>query len=1653
MQDFLKELAGLDAPPELLEQLKRFQRAPLPHLETISRHLGLVRTFTPKLYEKVVEALPPPVPSLADFVAAADAKPLLGYEQRWSIGERTRVEYLDHWDTARSDRADWVRRLVELLDPADPVEGLDRLQLLFLGDQATARTELRSAFDAASTANDIPRCAALVQSMSSVWKFADTESSALLEELKAASQARNLFITEFDQTREYFPRPLDGVLTQFARATDERWIFHLWATGGMGKTTMLRRLISHEWIVGTDRLPCAWLDLDYLDVGTILQQPALLALAMAAQWNEQLSRPVFGAFLSPSFKPLSALLFRTRGDGSAVGLPSEALDQSSRGQYRAGLSNPMRCGMLAGAVPPRTPEDRARLLSQTTALLSYWNDKLPDALATMSDGRPILLVLDTVEDASVHFAGQLLNLLTLLRTLRQQAQARAKVLGQPPVNLRLVLSGRNHLGEGDHVPQFAASFAGECLERPLEGLEDPEAEAFLEQELTAERLARMPDDLLAAMVEKSQGIPFNLALFAEWASEDDGLDANTVRRSEAVSAVMLIERIIKRIPYQPLRWIIRYGVVPRQLTREFLHAVMREPLLEALSGRAAASGVDKPESRLEQDVWKLEPGFVFDAETLWNERVLRYASARNWIRPGDHPDTVSFRSDILQPMRLLLKQQIVFEPLHERARTWFEQSAAGDRFVDSTTESLYHRVQLRSVPGRAPDDLLPTLRNLLDTPALARSHGSRATTCGALLGDDFSGLAPAERAYVQYRLAEALAAQNDYSFATPAARNSLALAAEVWAMRAPEQELSWPLPAFARLWLAAFQKTSLSELLGALHAVPADDQLRLSLLIAEVAPPRSPVTADVLRGAVATAQAMTPPSVPVGVLAERLARNLLGTDPDECIRYFTIAAADYGAAGETLKRSDMLRRASGIELELGRLTRAEAAVSSIADDVETPAVHLQLARIELSKGNPGLALARLERARSVRDIEQIEVLLLKAEALSQRMLIREAVAVWEDASKLASDQANTRALSRVAVGQARLYRWWLRATDEGMPGTVLSMLQLSQSRRSEAAQRTLEAPVADVEVWQILCDRSNPDRWRRRAFGELGGESPVARIRLTLALSQVASPLPSPRWNDLVEDAGRVPRSARFVALTEPVLLGSPASIEPRVREAIADAFAYEPEGVIEHAWYAIRYGELLAWLGFYERAVDLLEAGVPVLDAGSFGKGWAAAVYRERRRVERRIRQWLTAAGRSPFPAPTPDPPDLWDRFWGHTPLRASAANLENACTAVEAGQFALARACLDRAAPALAEVRFDTEFHATARELRRRTGLDEAPEAAASVGPPAPGPAGAAGSRLGGPGFTVFGMRAESGHVAVALERPRREGLISADSETLEVLLRARTIARRLVARPLDEIAVDLAELLREAHLDVHGPRTFLKIPLSALCGAPWELAFVDAPLPVRLPSIWREAEVERQSQMDGPQEYENIAAAAQVLLQPLSGQDKESPAFKAYLNLGSRLERRLNDTSRAPARFVYVASSFIELPDVDEPALGGVSWTATTLSYTIETAIDAVLPAVILDVPLPATSTDLTHQLLLRNLFAQLLLDSGRVSCVLATGLRPEPETIELQMRLLQTLTDPNATQIDLWTVVETFTREAKLKPHDAFFTANPYRPLAVTRFGVA
>jgi hypothetical protein len=1654
--DFVASLDKLNLPDALKAQLLQLRPPPLPNVDELTRRLSLVRTFTERTYAAAAGELP--APKFGAFASTSSVEPVIGCPGRFAVSERIRETHLKEWHAHADERTRLAQQLADALDAGDSIERLDRIQVLFLVNQDSARRELQETFEAADRADDIPNCSALVQLVThTIQLFGDSDSRALLSSLRARSQSRSLFFAEFYQSTRYFSRPIEKEIRQFVQSSDERWIYHLHAPGGMGKTTLLRRMISHEWVVGPLHIPCASLDFDYLDVGTVLQYPGLLGLAMAAQWNEQLEQPVFGGFLTSTFKPLAALLFRNRPDGSVQGLDSQQLDLHSRDQYLAGLSNPMRTGLLSGAVPPRTPEERAKLMQEAMSLHSYWLDKFPDALASMPTDRPVLLVLDTLEDASLAHGQQLLEVLRLIARLRHEAHKLAQGRGNPPVRLRLLLSGRYQLG-ADTLPEFKTDLQGQYLESALPGLDDPEARAFLEQQIRADAHVQHREDLITEMVKYSRGVPFKLSLFAEWANGDESLDVQTVRRSADISTVWLIERIVKRITYQPLRWVIRYGVVPRALSFDFLRDVMREPLVDALSGRALEQGVDKADSKSEVDVWLQEPGFVFDANALWNDHVLPYTSSRAWITRAENSGQVRFRPDILQPMRQLLRKQPIFAQLHQRSRDWFAAQASDPaKRYPFEIERLYHATQLRAIPGQPPQDLLPELHQLLDADPLGTDASLRVAACDELWKADFSELTDAEKAYVRYRLAEALAAEHDYAFNIPEALESLNLALELQSRAG-----ATTLPPFASLWQQAMQGITSNDFIRRAQELTGDDGVRAGLLAAEWQP-ESTVASHLLTRALGI-MATSVTTIPLGTVASRLAGCLRHTDPENAVHYFEVAASYYAQHDNQSKRSEMLCLAGETEIGLGRLTRAAGFLNQFGPEVTRP-VRLQRAQLELATGNPGKALDLLLTL-SRDPNPPLDVLLPRAEAFSQRMLLAEASATLEQATVLASQMRDAVALNRIAVDQARLYYDWIRVEPLEVPRTVLSALQ-----RSQSTSAVEEDPWAsEAEIWQIVCGLPDNERWRRRALGTLGGESPFERARLILALSRVVQPFPPTRWVELVENVKEMPPSARLRVLEAPVLGADPPQIDPQTRQALVEAFKYEPEGEAESAWYAVRYGALLAWLGFDSEAAEVLAAHVPQINRSDYGIGWRPAVYRERRRIEQRIRSRRSNLdGKEPFPPPEPDPPDLWLEFWGHTPFRASSALVENAQRAYDAHKLDVMHQCLENAWKGLQSVQLGTEFHTAWRRLRGLTGFqdltsitfgplpsgqvvaDTAMSAANASADPAPLPVGdPLGQMQAEPWFDIVEMHEQSGRVAVRFSGSEREQseVVSAESPVMEALLRSRGTPRRLVGTPLDGIAAQLREFLEQTSFRPSDTQTLLALPLSSLCCAPWEMAFNALSHPalslVRLPSQWTPSdlsiEVRADPQLGKP--------AVPRILQPLSPQDKESPALPIYLALGSQIPQRLEDTGadRDSFRVLYVASCFMEIPTVNEPALAGIGWMATTLAATIRLASnDNLRPFVILDVPATATSTDYVHQLLLRNYFAHALADTGAVSGVLATGLYPPEAMGRLHSLILSLINMPDISQFDLFNHISSAGRTYGLRTHDALFTASPRGPL--------
>lgn len=758
---------------------------------------------------------------------------------------------------------------------------------------------------------------------------------------------------------------------------------------------------------------------------------------------------------------------------------------------------------------------------------------------------------------------------------------------------------------------------------------------------------------------------------------------------------------------------------------------------------------------------------------------------------------------------------------------------------------------------------------------------------------------------------------------------------------------------------------------------------------------RSPVAADLLKSAIALWPEVIDATVPLCALQEKLGRYYADTeidlDRDQAIPLLTAGAEDYRRRGHLDRYRSMLRRAASVHLKLGRITRAESVLEPFQKGEDrTVALDLQCARIALAKGNAGEALEYLHEAsgRVPTSGEAVEAHLLRAEAHSQRAMWRDAGRELQDAVRSAQTVTNTSAVVRAALTRLRLDYWWMRRLDPSaadLDGKIRKLASPSQ--------------VDELDVWQLFL-RPDQAHAQRRAVSNLGGSDAHGRVRLILMLSHVLPELPAQLWETLLDQAARIPSSARIVALMEPVLLGKPPKVPDKYRRAIAESLRGEPEGPEEAAWHGVRYGQLLAWLGLPDEAQELLRSSIPRPSFIGAVLPWQRVTYRERRRIEQRMRDWGVSV------RPEPDPPDFWASVWRHTPFRRAAATIENARRAADEGDWRAVDTALKLCADDLAQAPFRTAFHEIADQLRNpaaRTsgqfaGVDRTVPAQRSFAETAEV------ERLepqtAGTNHSVLAMRPQAGRLAVRVSGgPDEDNLVSSDGPGLEIMLRSRGIPRRLTGMSLADLTGELRIVVEQSRADFSRDRTLcLRTPLGSLSAAPWELA-----MPEYGALLWRSPSGWLQDAGRGMREYllaelhtakhfgPSGRSAPVTMIAPMSQQDRESPEAGLYSNLarssGVEVVREI-DPERDPISLLYIASCFAEPSTLMEPVIAGTEITASLLAERLERS--GRKPVVILDVPAVRTESNLLHQLLLRNYFAQVLLDSSTVRCVIATGL---------------------------------------------------------------
>ena len=328
-------------------------------------------------------------------------------------------------------------------------------------------------------------------------------------------------------------------------------------------------------------------------------------------------------------------------------------------------------------------------------ILAEANRQLASTQAS-AQGLPVVVILDTLEEATLSAAKWLEKCISALREWLHVLPGLTLVLSG-----RYDLASRSHaLKDGEYLGYELPRFSDDEARRYLKhrGLQDGEVlEAILERSSVED-----------AETEQEGRNPFKLSMFAELALNNKTLTATEVLAYPRVDIAYLIERVVKRIDSQPLRWMVRYGAVAREFNLRFAKAVLLPRLLEALRGETA----DQPEEGLDggPDVWRQDPEQARNLmvaggmEALWDQ-LNSYSRERGWLSKRiDHGEVLlRLHPEVVNPVRELLQQQPIYAHLQQQAWQWCDKQAqeAANRLdwtaaVRSWREAVFHRFQVQA---------------------------------------------------------------------------------------------------------------------------------------------------------------------------------------------------------------------------------------------------------------------------------------------------------------------------------------------------------------------------------------------------------------------------------------------------------------------------------------------------------------------------------------------------------------------------------------------------------------------------------------------------------------------------------------------------------------------------------------------------------------------------------------------------------------------------------------------------------------------------------------------------------------------------------------------------------------------------------------------
>lgn len=1583
--------------------------ASTPGLLQAIRQCALLRWFDKRLYALVCEGLSPS-PPFDEFVRDSRVVERLS-PGRWTLAEGTRARWLADWQQA--DPPAWRRwndRLAAVFVEyeARPDARLDAVYHLAASTAPAAGVLLfRRWYDEADAAFDQAQCHALLEVLRLQKDWRGPELSRLWTEYSQYYDARQLFADDYFKTGAFLLRdaPLqalgDVLRPGSQRPADAPWVFHMHATGGTGKTMFLRWLTARYLV--PRRIPTARVDFDDFALTEVVDYPLRLFVRIVEQWARQ-------------------------GRGTGLTPLLEKLHRE--------MSTP-------GWNPVLIEEIRRQLLGSRI------------------EG-PIVVILDTLEEATLTATAWLADCVRVLR------DTHALLPG-----LTLILSGRYDISDTRFVPAHGGDaqsvfVRGEHVTYELARFTSGEADEYLLQRGVADSgirqaiLARCAADDSAEPVDPDttdlapRFNPFKLAVFAELTVGRSGMTPEVIARMPRADVAYLIDRVVRRIVSQPLRWVIRYGAIARHLTPDFVDQVLVPPLQQVLRGELA-DVVNEGLHDGYRDAWRVDAALAgaLDGATLWSQ-LRPYARARGWlttIGTGDQAE-LRFHPEVVVPTRELLRRQAVWPRLQQQALAYCEakiaqcDGAAGAEaaLLRYRQEAVFHRFQ---ADGPEAGEYW-----------LAQVRAAEATDAAA-----------------GYRVAAEITGP-DYAegrrMPGPALTPALLFAAHCECADLLVQQAVLDGPSGCGAWLTMRQHVEHARLIAvqspavglvvpplldalerAGHVEGAPRAVLLDETLAQAASPRDLFFLHLQLGQHAARLQQT-------AAASRHYREALGLQPGierPGVRPVDIllALADVyefeGAHPATTRtyvearrlasdaeRPAVLARQAWYALDVGDLTGAHACLEQLTatSDPRTPAMRtVQLeAQIALAHDDPLQALAALDAQadRVVPIADRARLAELRADAAAALAAFGQAGRCWEIATTEYDGIGGDRALlgaARCAVSQIVA-----TACEAGnLAGAQLLIEQHAGQRGMSDAELHTELqlaraylacrrgdPATAAEVLHALRRRSDPGRLRARVvafalgFG-FGGADDAAELCLLLEEMQPLSLRDTVFAWARYSDTG----TAMDAATLDRLLALLPASRQTRQ--------AARGRGVRA----AIRRADLCRSAGHPDRALRQLSAVDGWTSGGSPGgmmAEWHLNLARERLSVPTAFGDLLAVAG---------------DRFaaWPlHDALRCKAG-LE----ALAAGNRVRA---VDIARGGFERIEREPPSAWTAESMTLRARVSEDAEEARVLRERAA----AICSALGWPSGPAQRGEAPAAGKPHAGESPAPRGersAPSADPGPSIVRLTEDAVPPALMSLAgnegllIDRMLSDPQGLLRELrdYARPAGDRMAL-LAAGVLSALPWEL--VD---PVnRATVVWRDRDVR-----DPIRIGDALAAPYVLVVRP--AEDDAEISFEA--SSGMRLEwiyersgipvRVLHDpdpevflgamAGQVPA-IVHIVAAIREtnfggaaldfesgsrraslvsqqgmllkgrpIADVDRPGRGaGLSMTLAFLSRSLKGLSHP--PFLVLDITSPPNLAETVRMLLLRNRFASDLFETGTVRGILGCGLAPPGARFEMTRDIVGTLT---------------------------------------------